>query len=93
MVNAHSCVLISVLSLALQPFFQKLNDDIEEYYAEADTLTPSIYIPPNMTTDAALRKQFILATVREAVRIRENTKNKTVSKVSTPLHLPLPSVP
>ena len=69
----------SVLSLVLQPFFQKLNDEIGEYYTEADMLTPSIYIPPNMTTDAALRKQFILATVREAVRIRDNIKNKTVS--------------
>ena len=76
-VLVHWC--LSYRSLSLQPFFQKLNDEIGEYYTEADMLTPSIYIPPNMTTDAALRKQFILATIREAVRIRDNIKNKTVS--------------
>jgi hypothetical protein len=59
------------------PFFQKLNDQIMEYYTAADLLTPSIYIPPNMTTDAALRKQFILATIREAVRVRDAVKAKT----------------
>jgi hypothetical protein len=78
---SRTCPLTFVLSLVLQPFFQNLNDEIGEYYTEADMLTPSIYIPPNMTTDAALRKQFILATVREAVRIRENIKNKTVSSI------------
>ena len=68
-----------MLLLGAQLFFQKLNDEIGAYYVEADFLTPSIYIPPNMTTDAALRKQFILATIREAVRIRENIKTQTVS--------------
>jgi hypothetical protein len=58
-------------------FFQKLNDEAFAYYVAADVLTPSIYIPPNMTTDAALRSQFIMATVREAVRIRDNVLAKT----------------
>ena len=80
LVALAACPNIRIISLlGAQPFFQKLNEEIGAYYVEADILTPSIYIPPNMTTDAALRKQFILATIREAVRIRENIKNQTVS--------------